>query len=284
MQIVDIHPHVISPDGVRYPRRPLSGKQSEWSRARQVTCEGLQAAMDDAGIAGAVVVNASSVYGFDNTYVADSVASHSSRIAGVGSIDVLAPDGADRASYWVERRGLAGLRVYAAGSQLADDSSSWIVDPRTFPVWERICALGVPVCILLRFKGLPPLARLLGRFPSLRIVLDHFAHPPLSGAPDFTAMQPLLDLARSPNLFLKLSAPVFRDVDDAHIAFRPFFARIVEAFGARRIAWGSNFPASPGTLTELLERARAELAFLSTEEQEAIFGGTARSLYPAISA
>ncbi len=281
--IVDVHPHVVSPDVARYPRSPLGGKQSEWSRARAVACDELLRELDASGIARAVVVNASSVYGFDNSYVADSAAAHRERIAAVGSIDLLDARGPELATRWVRERGLAGLRVYAAGSQLADDTSGWIVDPRAFAVWERIGELGVPVCILLRFKGIPRLAEVLERFPQVRVVLDHFAHPPLGDPPSFDAMAPLLDLARRPNLFLKLSAPVFRDADEAGVPFRAFFEKIVAAFGAERIAWGSNFPASQGSLAQLLARAQRELAFLSEGERDAIFAGTARRLYPAIS-
>jgi L-fuconolactonase len=32
MPIVDIHPHVIATDNVRYPLQPLGGNQSTWSR------------------------------------------------------------------------------------------------------------------------------------------------------------------------------------------------------------------------------------------------------------
>jgi predicted TIM-barrel fold metal-dependent hydrolase len=280
-QMIDIHPHIIAADSVRYPRDPLGGRPSAWGQA-PLECERLLAAMDVAGIERAVVVNASSVYGFDNSYVSDSAAAHPDRIAAVGSIDLLAENGPERASYWVRERGLIGLRVYAAGTQLADRSASWIADPKAFPVWERMGELGVPVCILLRFGGVPHLIAVLDRFPQVRIILDHFAHPPPEDDPASAGMQTLRELARRPNLFLKLSAPVLRDFDEAHRPFRPFFERVLEAFGSGRIAWGSNFPASPGTLSALLERVKAELAFLPECDREAIFAGTALRLYPAL--
>ena len=39
--IVDIHPHVISPDTKRYPLSPLGGTQSTWSRDRPTPFEAL---------------------------------------------------------------------------------------------------------------------------------------------------------------------------------------------------------------------------------------------------
>src|SRR5439155_1270513 len=59
MRIIDIHPHVISTDETRYPRAPIGGHQSDWSRERPVPYEKMIAAMDTAGIAKSALVQAS---------------------------------------------------------------------------------------------------------------------------------------------------------------------------------------------------------------------------------
>jgi len=61
-----------------------------------------------------------------------------------------------------------------------------------------------------------------------------------------------------------------------------FFGKMIDTFGASRIAWGSNFPNSVGTLSEILEAARKAFSFASDSDQEWIFGKTARTLYPAL--
>jgi predicted TIM-barrel fold metal-dependent hydrolase len=61
-----------------------------------------------------------------------------------------------------------------------------------------------------------------------------------------------------------------------------FFGRLVSEFGASRIAWGSNFPASERSLPELVALAQGALAFLPETEREWIFSRTAQSLYPAL--
>ena len=93
---IDIHPHVISRDEARYPRAPLGGRQSDWSQERPVSAEEMIGAMDEAGIERSVLVQASTCYGHDNSYVADTVAAHPQRFAGVFSVDVLAPSQASR--------------------------------------------------------------------------------------------------------------------------------------------------------------------------------------------
>ena len=44
----------------------------------------------------------------------------------------------------------------------------------------------------------------------------------------------------------------------------------MDRFGANRIAWGSNYPAQPGPLTELVALALRELAFLGQREQRLV--------------
>ena len=61
-----------------------------------------------------------------------------------------------------------------------------------------------------------------------------------------------------------------------------FFGRVVAEFGAPRIAWGSNYPASEGTLAGILGEARSALAALPSPDRDWIFSRTAQSLYPAL--
>ena len=61
-----------------------------------------------------------------------------------------------------------------------------------------------------------------------------------------------------------------------------FFGKMIDTFGAPRIAWGSNFPNSVGTLSEILEAARRAFSFAKDSDREWIFGKTAQALYPAL--
>ena len=92
---IDIHPHIISTDTHRYPRAPLGGHQSGWSDKRPVSVEHLIVEQDSAGIRKAALVQASTCYGHDNSYVADAVAAYPDRFTGVFSCDILAPDACD---------------------------------------------------------------------------------------------------------------------------------------------------------------------------------------------
>jgi predicted TIM-barrel fold metal-dependent hydrolase len=279
-RIIDIHPHVIAADTARYPLAPLGGKQSDWSRTRPVSFEKMLAAMDQAGIAKSALVQASTSYGHDNSYVADAVAAHPERFTGVFSVDVFQPDAPERMREWM-RKGLTGLRVFIAGHTAAAKDVQ-LDDPRAFPAWECAAETGLPVCVQLRAGGLAQLEILLERFPETRFVLDHMARPEIEEGPPYSAASHLFTLARHENLFLKLTAHNVRESRQGKATPESFFGRVVKEFGASRIAWGSNYPAADGTLAALLAHAREALASLPEADRDWIFSRTAQTLYPAL--
>jgi L-fuconolactonase len=281
MTIVDTHTHVIAADHARYPLAPVEGKLSEWARARPVTCEQILAAMDAAGVDRAVLVQASTAHGFDNRYTAESAAAHPARLGWVGTLDALAPETPDQLAYWVRERGMAGLRVFTAGSTMAGQAPG-LGDAASFPTWERARDLGIPVCVQMRPEGLPALLILIERFPEVPMILDHFGRARLEDGPPFAAAALLFALAAHRNVYVKLTTHTYHEATRGRSTPRAFLARLVEAFGAERIAWGSNFPASEGSLAELVALARDWVDFLSAADQRRILGETALALYPAL--
>lgn len=277
---IDIHPHVIAADVKRYPLAPLGGNQSDWSRERPVSFEQMIAAMDQAGISKSALVQASTCYGYDNSYLAEAVASHPERFIGVFSVNVLLPDAARRIAEW-RAKGLSGLRIFIAGHTVAAKDAR-LDDPRSFAAWEAAEEAGMVVCVQMRSEGLPQLGALLERFPKVRIVLDHMARPALEDGPPYAAASALFSLARQENLFLKLTTHNVRESRRGKATPESFFSRVVTEFGASRIAWGSNYPASEGTLAGLLAEARSALASLSEANRDWIFFRTAQSLYPEL--
>lgn len=280
MTYIDIHPHIISDDEQRYPPAPLFGKRSDWSQERPSTVESLIAAMDDAGVAKAAVVHSSTTYGFDNAYVVDGCNRYPDRLVAVGSVDMLADDVGAVIRGWAGR-GLAGLRIFTGGSTKDFDPSE-LDDPKSFKAWDALAELGLPMCIQTGPIGLPQVTMLAKRYPGVNIVLDHLGRPDVLDGPPYANAASLFALADVPNLCMKLTPRIFGDVKKEKASAETFFPRVVQAFGAQRLAWGSNFPTSPGTLAEILATAQAGLASLSDDDRAWIFGRTAQRLYPAL--
>ena len=281
MTVMDIHPHIIANDEKRYPLAPLGGHQSDWSRTRPVTTEQMIAAMDKAGVAKSAIVLASTCYGHDNSYVADAVAAHPDRFTGVFSVDVLAADAPERMRHWTSC-GLTGMRLFTIGSTMPDQAS-WLDDPKTYPAWECAGALGLSICLQMSPAAFPQMIRMVERFPKVRIILDHLARPIMEDGPPYASAESLFALAKYPTIYLKLTPRSCVESRKGKATPETFFPKLVATFGASRIAWGSNYPSSEGSLSELLALAKDSLTSLSQDDQSWIFAKTAQSLYPALS-
>jgi L-fuconolactonase len=278
--VIDIHPHVVSPDTKRYPLAPLGGKQSAWSRERPTTYQALLQAMDDAGVDKSAIVQTSTAYGYDNSYVADAVTAVPSRFTGVYSIDILAPDAVKTFDYWLTR-GCSGMRLFTTGSTLPDQTT-WFADPESYPFWEHASAKSIPICMQMQQDGLPLLRQIMDRFPKVTMIIDHLARAPFEDGPPYKAAAEFLELAKYSQFYLKITPFNVSPKSWGKAAPDTFFAKLIDTFGASRIAWGSNFPNSEGTVSEILAAARQAFSFAKASDQDWIFGKTALALYPAL--
>ena len=235
---------------------------------------------DRAGVRKAALVQASTCYGHDNSYVADAVQAYPERFAGVFSCDILAPDATGTMTHWMAK-GLTGLRLFTTGSTMPGQAG-WLDDPLSFPAWRQAEEERLPVCLQMTAEGIPPLVNVLERFPRLRVILDHLARPVQDDGPPYKAASGLWDLARYPNVYLKVTERNFVGARTGKATPETFFGQLVADFGAARIAWGSNYPASERSLPDLLSLAQDTLAFLPDRDREWIFSLTAQTLYPTL--
>jgi L-fuconolactonase len=123
-----------------------------------------------------------------------------------------------------------------------------------------------------------------GRYPRLRIVIDHLGRPPAdpSGHP-FDAWAPALERAAQHSLvFGKLSGlithcPTRWKADD----FRPYVQHALRTFGPHRLMFGSDWPSylPEGTFKESLAAFTQSIGALPLEMREQLLGGTAQRAY-----
>lgn len=280
MDIIDSHCHVISPDLAAYPRSPLGGKQSDWASSRPVSAEELVARMDEAGIARALLVQATTAYGYDNSYVIDSAQRWPDRFAAVGTFDPVAADSAERLAKQVAD-GLAGVRLFTTGSTVSEQGL-WFVDDAADEFWEAAAETGVPVCLQLRFgeESRPALEKLLTRHPGAVVLLDHCGYPDVVTSASAAAAL-VTSFADAPNLNLKLTHRTLEGLQEiGPDSASEFLTPLLDQYGAHRIAWGSNCPAAEQSLTELVALVEDVLAgSVGDDDRAAILGGTAQRLY-----
>jgi predicted TIM-barrel fold metal-dependent hydrolase len=152
----------------------------------------------------------------------------------------------------------------------------------TFPLWEAAERLGVVVSLLADVSHAQAIDGLAERFAEVPIVIDHLGHPDTSSAAGLAAFRPLLDLARRPRIYLKLSG--FYHFSRREFPFADCWELVraaYEHFGPQRLLWGSDFPhvVLASSLARSLEVIELALAGLSADDRQSVLGANARRLY-----
>ncbi len=276
--VVDTHVHVWEIDPPRYPIGPTA---PNWTAMPDEpgTADELLAEMDACGVDWTVLVQ-TSWSTWDNGYIADSVARFPRRFVGHGLVDPLAPDNAATARYWVRDRGLAGFRFHP----LYYPDQQVLLRPENGPLWEELEGLGAVVQFHMRAADAAQVAAVARRHRRLPLIVDHLGYPDLQAG--MAPFQPVIDLAREPNIHLKLSDVAGRSREGFPYAdVHPYLMALLAAFGAERTMWGTGYPGHHRarhqwpTLDQELRLVREGLPFLRSHERDQILGGTAAALW-----
>ena len=251
---------------------------------RVLVCELTLAAMDAVGVAAAVIAPR-----HDPTFGELAVSLYPDRFARVVMVDAAAPDLDDVVARTITTPGVVGLRTVVAdyaGDRGATDLREGKFD-RLFAAAERRRA---PLFLL--GPGFPgDLARAAEAHPGLPMIVDHFGlrqYPPLSMDTDpWEKLPGLLALAPFPNVHVKFCGPQLLSAEPyPHADVWPRLHEVVDAFGAGRLLWASDFtrlrmvPAGEpwkSSYAEALFLVR-DTTELSAQQKELILGGTLRRL------
>jgi L-fuconolactonase len=196
----------------------------------------------------------------------------------VGWVDFEAPDAAHRIAALAARPKLLGLRPMI--QDLPD--AQWMLSDQIAPAIEAMWFEGLTFDALIAPRHLPVLLHFAARFPALDIVIDHAAKPDIAGSGFRTWAHDIRELARETRLVCKLSGLVTEAAPGwTTDTLRRYVDVIIEAFGADRLMWGSDWPVvnMNGSYPAWLAATEQLLSGLSDTEREAIFGGVANVFY-----
>lgn len=137
--------------------------------------------------------------------------------------------------------------------------------------------------ILIFPRHLPIACELARRFPDQPFVLDHMAKPPIKDG----VLQPwatdIVRLAAYPKVVCKISGMITEADWQGWkpSSFQPYLDVVLEAFGPRRLMFGSDWPVCTlaGTYGKVAGIVAEYVQQLSEDEQAAIWGETARQFY-----
>ena len=239
------------------------------------------------GIGQTVLVQAAATVA-ETEFLLDIAQSDASVGAVVGWVDLAHAEGAREIERLAAHSALRSLRPML--QDLPDPQ--WIATAPHPDSVRKMVSSGLRLDALVRLQHLGALRRFARDWPTLPVVIDHAAKPPLHLAWNSEPMAAwragMAALAVLPHVRCKLSGLVTELPKEAAsspaacaLALRPVFDVLLDQFGPARLMWGSDWPVVmlASSYDDWVAASDLLLAGLSADERAQVLHGTAHRFY-----
>ncbi|HTV90485.1 MAG TPA: amidohydrolase family protein [Stellaceae bacterium] len=262
MQIVDAQIHTWGSG--------LPSNQSHWQVTHFTPAEAI-ALMDEGGVDAAVIHPP----GWDpraTDMASAAVAGYPGRFAIMGSLPLDRPQSRERIADWRGQPGMLGLRY----TFLSDPARRWLADGTLDWLWAAAEAARVPIAMLAT-DSLRDIGRIAERHPALRLTIDHLGGrggtSQHKDAAAMTHIPDLLALARHPNVAVKATGvPHYASEPYPFPALHPYLRQVFDAFGPRRMFWGTDITKMPCSWRQCVTMFTEELPWLRGRDLDLVMG------------
>lgn len=246
----------------------------------EVTGDQMVAAMDAAGVDGAILISPITMYRYDASYALEVRKRHADRFALIKPVDPNDPAVADVIADWKRTPGTVGVRMLLVRGGYTEDPA----DPGLNRVLATAGRLSFPLNLHIAGR-LDQGIELIRRHPDTRIIVDHLGlvqpHQPPVPAQPWAELSKVLTLAKFPNVAIKITGA-------CTLSLEPFpyndiwdpVCRMIDAFGVDRCMWGTDWTRA----VKFLTYAQGVDAFrvtdrISESDKVKLMGGTAARIY-----
>lgn len=267
MLVVDAQIHVWGPET---PDRPwMPGGADVAHLPEPLDAEKLIPEMDRVGVDRALLVSPTWEGERDrNDVVLDTVEAYPDRFGGIVRLPLDDPGYADQLERWAD-----DPRVLGARTMFIRRAKDWLTDGTADWFWPVAAKLGMPVMVYapLQYEAVAAVAQ---RHPDLRLTVCHFGiDVHLRDDQALPHVDGLLGLAQYDNVAVKAtSLPSYVNEPHPFPSLHEPIERVVDAFGPRRVFWGSDLSRLSCDYAELFSLFMEELDFLGDEDRELIMG------------
>src|SRR5258706_135936 len=232
---IDSHQHFWNYGAKEYPWIGEKAKRI----ARDFLPEELERELKGANLDGSIAVQARQ--SIEESRWLLNLADHYPSIKGVvGWVDLRSP------AVESELRDLSRHPRFVAVRHVVQDEPDprFMLQPDFLRGMGKLKQFGLAYDVLIYPKQLPAAIDLVHRFPEQTFVLDHIAKPVIKDGTMSPWDQQMRELAKSANVFCKVSGMVTEAKLEAWKAadFDPFLDVVFGAFGADRLMFGSDWP------------------------------------------
>lgn len=248
------------------PERPWPPDAIEPQRAVPLEVPEVSRLMAEAGVSGALLLGPT-WEGSRNDYTLATAAADPARFGALCRFATGDPAEVEKLAHWRDVTGMYGIRM----SLNRGDVEGTVEAAAASGFWVAAQKFGVPLSIYApgRYALYERLAR---EYPGLKITVDHAAVES-ADVPLVDAVRPLLALAKYPGIAVKASAlPCFVREEFPFPSISEAVYRLVEAFGADRVFWGSDLSRLPVPYSQLVDVFVHHLPELSPGERAAVLG------------
>ena len=265
MLIADSQVHIWGPNTPERPWKP--GRKAQRPvplGADEVLCE-----MDAAGVDRVVIVPPS-IEGGRNDLAIAAVRSHPDRFAIMGRLELEDPAARGRLAHWRDQPGMFGVRI-----NFKSELKKLPTDPDVEWFWAEAERAGVRVFASVMQADAHSVATVAKRHPDLRIAVDHLGivNDTQKGAEAFANLDRLLALADNGNVAVKVSSmPGYASDGYPYRSLHPYLRRVYDAFGPKRMFWGSDLSRLHGPYRECVTMFTEEMNWLTSDDLDWIMG------------
>ena len=250
------------------------------------TPERLAPEIPDSGVTNSVLVQAADTY--DDTFYMLDVAHHSDFVIGVvGWVPFDRPNEARTAlEIFAKDKYFKGVRNlshdYSNPKYQSDDE--WITRPAVLETLGHVEKLGLSFdYVSIKPEHTKNIVTLAQKFPKMKIVVDHFAKPPIAAKEMEPWASSMAEIAKYPNVYAKLSGlNTASDLANWSVAdWQPYVDFIVQTYGANRVMMGGDWPVIVlgNTYAEVWKAQSEVISGYSADDQEWIRHKTAKAFY-----
>jgi predicted TIM-barrel fold metal-dependent hydrolase len=234
--------------------------------------------MKDFGLKYAVLINPR-YFGWDNSYISYSLHKYPKLFVAHGLINPEDPKVTERLRYWVKEHDFQGMRF----SPIYHPKSTWLNSKEHYPLWKEAERLGAVFNFYILPHQMPMLEDMAGRFPGVKIVIDHLGKPDLKQQDPWPEFRKMFRLKKFPQVWVSASEPYELSLTKEYPYFDtiPFFKATYEEFGARQLIWGTGYPRPRWELPmdKELEFVDKYLDFYSATDRELLLGKNALRIW-----
>jgi len=241
--IIDTQIHVWEPDSAARPWDAAfaASRASFIKFGDAITIERALGAMDAVGVRRAYVTSFHLYH--DISYALEAAERYPDRFAVVPHIELTEAEPKKLFAEYLSRPSIVALRISLMGK--GDENIRKLHAGQFNPLLDAVASTGLPLMILAS-GNLSAIGWITERYPALQVIVDHLGmiQGPNRTPPEdrFSGIEDLLALARFPTVAVKATGvPTLSRQSYPYLDIWTGLRRVIDAFGAERVMWGSDF-------------------------------------------